>query len=44
MDDKEYQIAMEKEKTKREMISSVFWLVLWLLVITGCTVSNAITF
>lgn len=37
MDNKEYEIEIEKQKTKREMIQAIFWLGFWFLIISGCT-------
>lgn len=42
MDDKEYQIEMEREKTKRDYAEKIFWILFWVIVVTGCTVSGGL--
>jgi len=46
MNDKEYQLELEKarerEKSKRELYATIFWLGFWVLVIGGCTITGVL--
>lgn len=38
MDEKEYKVELEREKTKRELHHKIFWLMFWFMVIGGCSI------
>ena len=40
MDDREYQVAIEKEKTKQALIHSGFWILFWCVALAGCAIGT----
>lgn len=42
MDEREYEVQIEREKTKRDYADKIFWLLFWMIVITGCTINGGL--
>jgi len=40
MTDKEHELAMEKEETKRKIIHSVLWIVFWIAFFTAAILTK----
>ena len=38
MDEKEYEVLIEKEKTKQQLIYSGFWILFWFIILAGCAI------